>query len=106
MRSLNSNLRFGPLSIQGHSRGHSSAGTAEPQVSLINSGQISHFPQPHLAQLFLLFASQGTVQSATSRPGTRENSRTLFVTTVPLAARTVAAIHKSASLIAVPCASR
>jgi len=52
------------------------------------------------------FTFHATVQSTTSSPGTRENSRTLFVTTVPLAACTVAAIHKSASLMAVPCASR
>ena len=52
------------------------------------------------------FTFHGTVQSTTSSPSTRENSRTLLVTTVPLAARTVAAIHKSASLMAIPCASR
>jgi hypothetical protein len=48
----------------------------------------------------------GAVQSSINKPGTRENSRKLFVTAVPPAARAVAEIQRSASLIGVPRASR
>lgn len=48
----------------------------------------------------------GIVQSSPVRFGTRENSLVLLVTSVPPTARVVAAIHRSASLMGVPKASR
>ena len=47
----------------------------------------------------------GTSQSSINRPGTRANSLTLWVTKVPPAARVIAAIQRSDSLMQAPASS-